>query len=82
MRIKYNKGITPEAMAEHFLRYIRENDLIVGTVNMYIQVYDEQMKPVEFRNDKEYLVLSPTEKGKRVYDDDVVNTRRNRLKVV
>lgn len=81
MRIKFEKGIVPERMAEHLVNYIRENNLIVGSVNIYIQILDENGKMVR-EDDSNYLSVSPGELSKKQYAEDVANIRRGRLKVV
>ena len=81
MRIKFEKGMTPEAIGRVFADYVRENNLVIGSVNMYIQTYDEDMKPEPFKKkEKNYLLCSPSEATKAEYDRDVVNIRRNRMK--
>jgi hypothetical protein len=81
MRIKFEKGMTPEKIAEVFVDFIRENDITIGSVNMYLQTYDENMK-VEPFNKNEYLVCNPSEATKAQYDKELVNTRRKRMKAV
>lgn len=81
MRIKFEKGIVPERMAEHLVNYIRENNLIVGSVNVYIQAFDVQGKPVN-ETPGDYLVVSPGELSKKQYAQDVANIRRGQMKVV
>jgi hypothetical protein len=81
MRIKFEKGMTPEKIAEVFVDFIRENDITIGSVNMYVQTYDENMK-IEPFNRNEYLVCDPSEATKAQYDKETVNARRKRMKVV
>jgi hypothetical protein len=81
MRIKFEKGMTPEKIAEVFVDFIRENDITIGSVNMYIQTYDESMKAEPF-NRNEYLVCNPSEATKAQYDKEMVNARRKRMKAV
>lgn len=80
MRIKYEKGFTPERIAEHLAWFIRENNLVIGSVNVYLQLYDESMKPI--KNDGDEYVVSPGDFSRREYIDDVAGARRSRLKVV
>lgn len=82
MRIKYKKGITPERIAEHFVNYVRENNLVIGAVNIYIQTYDEEMKPEAFTRGDNYLICEPLDAAKEEYAADVVEVRRRRMKVV
>lgn len=81
MRIKFEKGITPESMAQAFIDFVRQNNLVIGSVNMYIQTYDENMKAEKY-DKSEYTICEPTDKGKREYIEDVALTRRSRLKAV
>ena len=81
MRIKFEKGLTPERIADEFVRFIRENNVVIGSVNVYIQTYDEEMKPEKNKEEK-YLVISPKDIAKQEYAEDVSKTRRKRLKVV
>lgn len=81
MRIKFEKGMTPESMAQAFVDYVRSNDFVIGSVNMYIQTYDENMKSEKY-NKSEYTVCEPTAKAKEEYIEDVSITRRSRLRAV
>lgn len=81
MRIKFSKGMTPEQIADLFLKFIYDNKMIIGTVNMYIQSYDDEIKPEKFNN-SEYYQCSPNKKAKEEYDKYVVAMRRNRLRAV
>jgi hypothetical protein len=83
MRIKFEKGMTPEAIAKVFVKYMRENRIVLGAVNMYIQTYDDEMKPEKFKNhDGDFLVCHPSESTIKEYENDVVNLRRQKMKVV
>lgn len=83
MRIKFEKGMTPERVAEAFVKFVRENDLVIGAVNIYVQTYDEQMKPEKFNSGKdEYYVCKPNEKIIDEYAEDIAHIRRGRLKAV
>lgn len=79
MRIKFEKGITPERMAEAFVNYIYENNLHIGAVNMYIQTFNDQMKA---ENSREYLVFSPESQAKEEYIKYAANLRRSKFKAV
>jgi len=80
MRLKFKKGITPEVIADKFLEYIYENNLVIGAVNIYIQTYNDQMETVKF--DDDYLVYSPSEKAKKAYDERVAQIRRSKIKAI
>jgi hypothetical protein len=83
MRIKFEKGMTPERIAQAFVEYVRKNNLVIGSVNIYIQTYDEEMRPVKFNRNEEYIVCSPvSEKIVNEYIEDVARIRRNRIKAV
>jgi len=81
MRIKFEKGLTPERIADNFVEYIYENNLIIGAVNMYIQTYDDEMIAEKFDN-KEYISCSPTEKAKEEYLNYAARVRRGKFKTV
>lgn len=81
MRIKFEKGMTPEKIADAFVNFIRDNDIVIGSVNIYLQTYDENMKAEKFSKD-EILICEPTEETKRQYEQELVETRRSRIKVV
>ena len=81
MRIKFEKGIVPERMAETLVNLIRDNDMIVGAVNVYITRLDDNGKMIK-DDDGEYSCFSPGELSKKQYAEDVANIRRGRLKVV
>jgi hypothetical protein len=83
MRIKFEKGMTPERVAEAFVKYVRENKLVIGSVNIYVQTYDEQMNPEKFNRRDDYIVCKPvSEKVISEYSEDVAQIRRSRLKAV
>lgn len=82
MRIKYEKGITPEVMAEHFVSFIRNNDIVMGSVNVYVQTYDDEMKAVKTSRNDEYLLVRPGDVEKSNYYNDVARTRRKKMKAV
>ena len=37
MRIKFNRGLSPEAIASLFLKIVEQRGLVVGAVNIYVQ---------------------------------------------
>lgn len=82
MRIKFEKGFTPERIGEIFARIIQDDEIVIGAVNLYIQTYDDEMKPVPFDKEEDYLVIKPSDTTKREYANDVVNKRRGRLRAV
>ena len=84
MRIKFEKGMTPERMADTLIKYIYEHDIVIGAVNMYIQTYDEEMKPEKYckGNEESYLSCTPTETAKQEYNEYVAAIRRGKFKAV
>lgn len=80
MRIKFKKGMTPERIAEAFARFIRENDIVVGSVNIYIQTLDENTG--KYCNDEECLICCPGEESKREYTEYMASARRRKFKEV
>lgn len=80
MRIKFKKGIPPEAMSRMLLDIINERDLVIGSVNVYVQEYGEDMKPVKF--DSEYLVVEAAGVTSDRYSEYVAAQRRKRMKAV
>lgn len=81
MRLKFEKGMTPEKMARAFLEFVNRKDIIIGSVNMYIQTYDEEMKLEKFSND-EFFLVQPSEATKIEYGNYIANKRRERIKAV
>ena len=82
MRIKFEKGMTPETIAQAFVDFVRDNNLLIGSVNIYMQTYDENMKAEKFRRDEEYTLCKPTAIAKEEYIEDVALIRRGRLRQV
>lgn len=80
MRLKYQKGMTPERIAEHFIQFVRDNNLVIGAVNIYVQTYDAEMQPEKFRSD--YYTCSPSDVLKQEYAEDTAQIRRKRIKKV
>lgn len=81
MRIKFEKGFSPDAVAEIFRQYVYENDVVIGSVNIYVQTYDKDMKANKF-NDDNHIVIRPTDKTKKEYSDYVANVYRGNFKEV
>lgn len=81
MRIKFEKGVSPDIVAQTFLKIIEDSDMLIGSVNIYIQEYDEEMKPVKFEK-KDCLVVKPTKLGLRDYSEYAAEKRRERMKAV
>lgn len=80
MRIKFDKGLTPERIADHFVQIVRQNELVIGSVNIYIQIYDEEMKLEKFSRGQDYLFCTPSDFGKQEYMEDVAQIRRKKMK--
>lgn len=82
MRIKFDKGFTPEVIGQIFAEYVREQGLIIGTVNIYVQTYDENMKAERYGRDEEYLLIQPSDSMTEEYREDVARLRRRRITLV
>jgi len=81
MRIKFEKGITPEKMAAAFIDFVYGNGIVIGAVNLYIQTYDDDMKPEKFGGG-DYFLCKSTEKAKAEYDQYAAKMRRGKFKQV
>lgn len=81
MRLKFERGMTPEDIGRVFAAFIRANDLVIGAVNIYVQTYDEAMQPSS-GHVGEYIAFMPSEEAKRRYTEDVATIRRSRMRVV
>jgi len=79
MRIKFKKGMTPEDIANMFVRIMNDRNALIGTVNIYVQEYDEKLKPIK---DEQYIEVKPTEYGMNRYNEYSADIRRSKLKVV
>lgn len=79
MKVKFEKGMTPEHLAAALLSFIKAQNLVIGSVSVYIQTYDDEMKG---RNDGDSFVCKPSESVKKEYDNYVVQSRRKRMKAV
>ena len=83
MRIKFEKGMTPEAISRMFVDFIRERELVIGAVNVYIQTYDNDMQPEQFRREREGMfVCKPSDETKHIYEEEVANIRRKKFKAI
>ena len=56
MRIKFKKGCHPDHIIDYLRDMLKFPDAYIGSVNVYVQMYDKEMKPVKFNND-EYLIF-------------------------
>lgn len=81
MRIKFEQGMIPERVAQALVDYVRQNELVIGTVNVYIQTFDNKMQPQK-DNSEDYTICSPSEFLKKEYANDVAMIRRSRLRAV
>ena len=79
MRIKFNKGMTPEDIAKMFVQVVNDRNNIIGTVNIYVQEFDENLKQVK---DEDYLEVKATEYGMNRYNEYAADLRRDNLRVV
>ena len=66
-------------MATTFLKLINEHGKMIGSVNMYVQFYDENMKT---EKDTVVITCSATDKEKEFYSGYEADSRRKLLKVV
>jgi hypothetical protein len=82
MRIRFKKGMTPENVARVFLDIIGERGFVLGSVNIYFQEYDENMKLIKFENDTEFLEVTPSEHSQKQYTEYQADLRRSKLKAV
>lgn len=80
MRIKFQKGMAPEDMTRYFLKILRDRNALIGTVNIYVQEYDDNLNTV--KEDDGYYLVNPTASGKAKYDDYAADIRRSKLKAV
>lgn len=80
MRIKFKKGLPPEAIAATFLDILKGRNAIIGAVNIYIQEYGDDMKVVPFS--EECIEVSPTSEGLRRYTEYSANLRRSNLRAI
>ena len=83
MRIKFEKGITPERIADAFVNFIYENN--IHRFGKYVcQTYDKDMKPEKFNKngDGSYLICKPSDVAKKEYTEYVANICRQNFKAV
>lgn len=78
MRIKFKKGITPEGILQ--ILEAAFDAAIIGAVNVYIQRYDEHLKPI--KPDNECLVVDLADPSDTRYNEYVAWQLRKRMKVV
>lgn len=82
MRIKFEKGITPETIARELYKIMTEGFHLVGSVNVYIQSYDEDMKAEKFDRYAQYVTYKPHTNEKKNYKAYEAEQRRKKMKVV
>lgn len=82
MRIKFEKGFTPETVTDALLRYIEENELLIGAVNVFIQLCDKNGRPINDFKDPNMIVFTPTERCKEEYSEYAAKLRRKSIKAV
>jgi hypothetical protein len=83
MKIKFEKGSTPEVITDTFLKFLRENDLMIGTTSIYFQTFDDEMKPEKWHfDDGESFVFKPSEQTKAEYNKQLLEHRRKMIKIV
>ena len=81
MRIKFREGMTIERVADILVNLIKNGDIIIGEVDVYVSTYDECMKLNPRTDDKiHYIKCTPTDEHRREYAEDVVRLRRARMK--
>lgn len=78
MRIKFKKGATPDLIVAYLKLYFE--DKVIGSVNVYVQEYDDDMKAIH--DGAEYIVIEPAGTTKEKYDEYVAEQRRKRMKAV
>lgn len=82
MRIKFEKGFTPQAMAAALEDFIVKNDLLIGSVNVFIQLCGEDGKPINDFKSPVMAVVSPTQRCKDEYSEYSARLRRRAMKAV
>ena len=75
MRIKFEKGMTPERISETLCKILIDNNIMYGSVNVYIQDYDINMKTQKYSS-RDYLVCRPGEESKQRYAEYMADCRR------
>jgi hypothetical protein len=81
MRIKFKKGVTPKDMASTFLRVLEERGSVIGSVNIYVQEYDDDMKPIPFDSD-DFVTFEVVDKKNGHYHNYAAELRRKKIRVV
>jgi hypothetical protein len=81
MRIKFKKGCTPKMITDSLLDFMDKCGCVVGSVNVYVQMYDEEMNPIKFDNN-EYFVVTPAELTKESYSEYEASCRRSKMRAV
>lgn len=81
MRIKFKKGVTPKAMASTFLRVLEEKGSVIGSVNIYVQEYDDDMKPIPFDCD-DFVTYEAADKNNEHYLNYAAELRRKKIRAV
>ena len=79
MRIKFKKGFTPDAIGTIFEYLCDDNNIILGTVNIYVQEIGADGKGL-LSND--YIEIEPGEVSSSKYQEYVADLRRSKFKVV
>jgi len=87
VRLKFERGIVPEQIAEEFVRFIRGNEIVVGDVNIYFQALGEDRR---YHNEVEigghqrvkHVIFYPSAEAQSEYVVDSARVRRNKFKVV
>lgn len=83
MRIKFNKGTTPEMAGWFFEKIVEERGNTIGSINIYWQEYDENMKMIKFdHDDNGYIEFVPGPTILAEHKEQEVEVRRSRMKIV
>lgn len=80
MRIKFKKGATPESIGWLFAHIMKERGTVIGTVNIYVQEYGDDMKVI--KDDGEYLEYVPGDITLEKYAEYSAGVRRSKMKAV
>ena len=83
MRIKFREGVTIEHICDILIAMVRENNKIIGGVDVRMDIYGDDGKLLpKASDDKEYIIFTPDEALKQEYADDVVWIRRSKIGAV
>jgi uncharacterized glyoxalase superfamily metalloenzyme YdcJ len=82
MRLKFKKGFVPEHISKIFLEKVHETGRVIGSVNIYIQTYDDDMQSEVFDDNKEYWEYENCEENKEGYAEYAAWVRRSKMKAV